>query len=342
MSENYDENRFRRSVLLPSGIWLLLCAAYISISVGWGNLFAFLPLEIAVLLLSMVLPIFLFATWHVLSKADAQAADVADELDRQGERIEEMYQALSTISETQQSGSLSASDMAALLAMPNDLRNMKTGQTDGLETLNETLKQSRLVGGEDMQTVQALPERIAGLIEGQSRSIQGLTGKMDDLVRHQESGEGQIDFGEIRQQTALVGLITFVLNDINVSTTRLLVKLMEKEERSREEIRDFIMGLSNAYAMGDRGVFVSVMQHQLANNQERVVLLQSLAEGSSDVAADLSKIMRESKEVFSLIGQFGEENIVTALFDERTLRALNSILESHFSQEGSAIKFTVS
>lgn len=343
MSDLFYENRFKRAVALPSGVWLVLCAVYITVSVGWGNLFSFLPLEIAVLFLSMILPVFLFAVWYSLSTGQSRSSYLLEELQIQGTRIDEIAANLDKLKEG--AGGLSDSDMAALLAMPNDIRSLKAAQEQGLESVekvNEAVKQNRLVGIDDMQVVRGLPERISGLVETQSRSIQGLSVKLEEVANNQAGGQGRIDFSEIRQQTALGGLLAFVLNDINVSTTRLLVKLMEKEERSREEIKDFVQGLVSAYSMGDRNVFISVLQHQLANSQERVVLLQTMAEGSPEVSADISKIIRESKEIFSLVGQFADDNILATVFDDKILKALNGVLESHFTQDGTAIKFTVS
>ncbi|MEE8392966.1 MAG: hypothetical protein V3R66_01375 [Rhodospirillales bacterium] len=200
----------------------------------------------------------------------------------------------------------------------------------------EAIRESWPFSTGDIETLKAIPRDMTNAIEAQHGGIKDITDKLNEVLRNEVGTTGNIDFGDIRQQTALMGLITLVLNDINVSVTRLLVRLMEEEGRSKEEIMELIYGLINAYSAGDRDVFLYVLNHQLANSPERIGSLQSLSGKSSEVSRDLSRVQREAKEIISLIGRVGEDDIVGITFDGGALMALNDVLEPHFNLDGTA------
>lgn len=340
MRELFASSLFRRSVVAPGGVWFFLCIIYIYRTVGWGSLYDLLPYEIAGILLAIVMPIFFLILWFHLTTGQESSSWMTDEIHRQGQLIDEIQQNMDSLSESLgDSGKWSASDIAMLLQMPKDIVNLKDSQATGIDSLVEKLDQTTSTLRQDLLAV--IPTDMASILDGQRKGIQDISNGLDQVLRIQGEAKSQIDFSEIRQQTALTGLINFVLNDINVSATRMLVKLMEAEERSRDEIRDFIQGLVNAYSVGDRSVFISVLQHQLAGNEERIAVLQGLSGAAPEVAADLSKIIKGAREISSMIEQFSEENMATILFDDATLRKLCGALEPHFSTDGAAIKFTV-
>jgi hypothetical protein len=343
----FGNRLFLRIVVGPSAIWMLLCMMYVSNSIGWGLIFYLLPHEVAIMVTTFVLPVFLLVLWFFLATGQAHEAWSSDEIERQGELLDEVQQTLESLSQSLAgSAKFTSGDMQVLRNIPNDIANLKVSNAssiDGIvkriEQITDKIGDGKLAGSAD---IKAISDNVAGLLETQGKETRDITIAVDQLLRNQNERKGLIDFSEIRQQTALLGLINFALNDMNVCATRLLVRLMEHEERQRDEIRDFIQGLVNAYSVGDRSVFFSVLHHQLAKNKERVVSLQTLAENAPEIAADLSKIIRGIKEITSMIEQFTRDNIATVLFDDTILRSLAGVLEPHFTLDGNPVRISVS
>lgn len=269
------DRRLLTIVVIPSFLWLFVCATYISGYVGWDNMFASLPHEIAAIILSIVTPVVLFAILFIAFSKGTENDGLGDDVRLQGSLIE----------------------------------NLSTKIDNVIEVMLEN-RESHIAG------------------------IENITDKLTSALRSEEEKAGKIGPADISQQTALLGLLNVVLNDINVSVTRLLVRLMEKEGRSKEEAKEFIQGLVNAYSVGDRDVFFAVLRHQLANNPERIVSLQALSSEFPNVSRDLSKIIRESTEIVSLIGRFDDDDIIRVLFDDTALRTLSEVLEPHFNENG--------
>jgi hypothetical protein len=328
MRQIYYDKRFWMAFVAPAGLWLVVCGLYINSSVGWSNLSEFLPFEMAVLALGVILPIVLLALWFSISMVVAYLSSMSTDVERQGELVDGLWQELNPALETLRgSGNFSAESLAALLDLPGNAISAKENQNLVMDNL---IRKLDLVAETSNAGAESLKNNISSVLDG-------LSVRMDAVLSNQDEQKAGGAFNEIRQQTALLGLISVVLNDINVSATRVLVQLMRKEERSNEEIREFVQGLVSAYSVGDRSVFFSVLQHQLADNAERISILQVLAGESQEVADDLSKIIMETKEITSMIKKFNNENIITILFDDSVLRTLNNVLEPHFNRDGTAI-----
>lgn len=312
MRNVFNRKRFHLTVTAPSILWVLICFVFISVSVGWDNLFYFMPHEIAAIILSIAAPVFLFGVLFTVSRMASNEDVFAQEIHRHRSLIEKLLEKIDRAVEAMRKNwQFNADDINALKAMPGDL----TGAIEALK---------------------AIPEDITSAFEAQNTGIEDITNKLTAVLRDEEEKARKIDHRDISRQTALMGMINVVLNDISVSVTRLLVRLMEKEGRSTEEIREYIQGLLYAFSTGDKGAFFRVLHYWLANNPKRIESLKLLAAESSVVSRDLSKILREMKEVISLVGRYDQNDIVKTFFNDNALWELNEVLEPHFREDGTA------
>lgn len=260
------ENRFLATVSALSILWALIYLLFVSVFVGWGNLFDFLFYEIAVIFLSFVAPVLiLVAIWiNFVTAWDNQS--IAEEIRSRGELIGDLSKKI---------------DQIAALTI-------------------------------DM---------------GQGREV---------FRRGRQEKETQDDSGEIGRQAALLGLLNAVLTDISLSSTRIFVRLAEMEGRSREEIKFQIQGLMGAYSAGDKEVFIRALHQGLAKNPEGIDFLRSHAGPSSGVSRDVSKVLRETGEIESIIARGEKGGIVESLFEDNAMRSLKEVLEPHFNLDGTA------
>ena len=121
-----------------------------------------------------------------------------------------------------------------------------------------------------------------------------------------------------------------------MATTQILVLLLQKERRARKDIKDFVGGLVEAYTTGDRNVFFRVLQRQLTDVPSRVKTLQTLSTDSPELRNNISKVLREVREIMSLVGRCDRDNLVRIIFEEGELRALQQELSRHFEEDGTA------
>ena len=163
--------------------------------------------------------------------------------------------------------------------------------------------------------------------------------KLTATIQGEQAGAGK--WGgpgpdDISQKTALMGLVNIVLNDLSVSSTRILVRLLELENLAKDEIKNLIQGLIGAYSAGDKVVFFRILHKRLTARPEWVETLRSQADEGSALSHDLSRILRGSEEVASLIDRCDEGDIIGIIFDNNDLAALRDILASHFDADGTA------
>ncbi len=279
------DNRFQSTVAAPTVGWLVLFGMFISLGVGWDNLFDLLPHEIAGVFLTFFMPILFFIVIYFVAGTAADVRRAANDSRRHGELI----RALSDM------GGLSGGAAEANDGWLADALDAQKSATD------------------------AINDKLTAYIEDQRAAAE------------KPDGQGP---GDISRKTALMGLVNIVMNDLSVSSTRILVRLLELEKLSKEGIKDLIQGLIGAYSAGDKDVFFRILHQRLAAKTEWVEALRSHAGESSAVSGDLSRILRGSKEVLSLVEQCDEGDIIGIIFDDKDLKALRDILESHFDEDG--------
>ena len=87
---------------------------------------------------------------------------------------------------------------------------------------------------------------------------------------------------------------------------------------------------------GDKDVFFRILHQRLSAQPEWLEALRSQVGESLAVSNDLSRILRGSKEIVSLVKQCDEDDIIGILFDGNDLRVLGDIMGYHFNEDGTA------
>lgn len=262
MRNALTENRFLATLAALSILWALIYLLFVSVFVGWGNLFDFLFYEIAVIFLSFVAPVLIFL---VICINFIRAAD-------------------------------------------NKL----------------IVEEIRSCGG----LIAALSKKID--------QIAATVGENSERVGDTQEKKRQDNSRETGRQAALWGLLNAVLTDISLSSTRIFVRLAEMEGRSREEIKRHIQELMSAYSAGDRDVFIRALHRGLARNPHGMDFLRAAAGRSSGVCRDVSKVLRETGEIQSIIARSEQGGIVQSIFEHNAMHSLKEVLEPHFNLDGSA------
>ncbi len=294
-------NLFQFTVTAPTVLWLILFGLFISFGVGWDNLFDLLPHEIGAVFLSFIAPILFFIVIYIVVGTAKEVRQVADDSHHHGELIR------------------------ALL--------VKTGPSGGAAERDDQWLADAL----DAQKSAA--DAMTDIVNAHRALSEDINDKLTAYIQGEQAGAGKSGGpgpDDISQTTALMGLVNIVLNDLSVSSTRILVRLLELENLSKEEIKDLMQGLIGAYSAGDKDVFFRILHQQLAAKPECVDTLRSHTGEGSAVSRDLSRILRGSKEVFSLVERCDEGDIIGIVFDNNDLKALRDILASHFVADGTA------
>jgi hypothetical protein len=308
MRELFASRRFVQGVLIPWVVWMLFWLAYL---IG-SSAFEFTPIEQLILVCGLILPVCLLFFGFSLYGWKQQAAAITRQLCEQGNSTQASRRSIDSILDIlHEAPAQTERDIRTISQLAEDMATLKASHKADFDALKQQLAEGPL----------------AGIAENFGAELAGLGERLDVVVQNQADRKGNIDFSEISQQTALAGLMNFVLGDVNVCATRVLVQLMEKEQRPHSEIRDFIQRLSGAYAAGDRNVFFSVLLTQLDGNDERFILLQSLIQEIPSVASDISKITREGKEVLAMTKLLEPQDMAAILFDDTHLSDLVHILE---------------
>ena len=296
-----QENRFQFIVAALTVLWIIFFGIFISYGVGWGNLFDLLPHEIGAVFLTFVAPILFLIVIYIAVGTAEEVRRVADDSRRQGVLIRAL------LDETGPSGGAAKRD-------DQWLDDALGAQKSATAAMTDILNANRALS-EDIN------DKLTAYIQGELAGA----GKSD--------GPGPAD---ISQTTALMVLVNIVLNDLSVSSTRILVRLLELENLSKEEIKDLMQGLIGAYSAGDKDVFFRILHIRLAAQPEWIDTLRSIAGESSAISRDLSRILKGSKEVLSQVERSNGGDIIGIIFNDNDLKALRDILASNFDSEGIA------
>ncbi|MEE9545635.1 MAG: hypothetical protein V3V55_08625 [Rhodospirillales bacterium] len=289
-----------RSANALSIVWVLICLGYISYNVGWENLSYLLPHEIAGMVLGIISPVFIFIILSFVSKVARNERKVAEEMLRHGDLIKDISGKIGKIAD-------------------------------------ETRKNGKFLI-EDLEAHKAISGDVVNAIESQNAGMEDITNKLSMVIKSDQKKLERIDPKDVNQLSALVGLINMALTDISVSATQLLVQLMEEGQRDKREIKEFVSGLVDAYSTGDKNVFFRALKQQLADNPTRVKALQSLSGSSPEVRRDIAKILKEMREIISLVNRCDKDNLIRIVFEGGDVWALHEALKPHFKMDGTAAK----
>jgi hypothetical protein len=300
MKTDLNVKHILRSANVRSIVWVLICLVYISYNVGWENLLYLMPHEIAAMVIGIISPIFIFIILSFISKAAGNERKAAEEMLRHGDLIKDI------------SGKIG-------------------------EITNETRENGKFLIKE-LEARKAISGEVVNAIENQNTGMEDIANKLSVVIKSDREKLDRIDPKDVNQLSALIGLINMVLADISVSATQLLVQLMEEGRRDKREIKEFVSGLVEAYSTGDKNVFFRALKQQLADNPTRVKALQSLSGSSPEVRRDIARILKEMREIITLVNRCDKDNLIRIVFEGGDVWALHEVLKPHFKMDGTAAK----
>ncbi len=300
MKTDFNKITILRSANVRSIVWVLICLVYISYNVGWENLLYFMPHEIAAMVIGIISPIFIFIILSFISKAARNERKAAEEMLRHGDLIKGI------------SGKIG-------------------------EIANETRENGKFLI-EELEARKAISRDVVNAIENQNAGMEDIANKLSMVIKSDREKLDRINPKDVNQLSALIGLINMVLADISVSATQLLVQLMEEGRRDKREIKEFVSGLVEAYSTGDKNVFFRALKQQLADNPTRVKALQSLSGSSPEVRRDIARILKEMREIITLVTRCDKDNLIRIVFEGGDVWALHEVLKPHFKMDGTAAK----
>ncbi|HIJ62805.1 MAG TPA: hypothetical protein HPQ04_08960 [Rhodospirillaceae bacterium] len=138
----------------------------------------------------------------------------------------------------------------------------------------------------------------------------------------------------IDRMHALAEVLAFALNDLSMTATQLLTELLDEVHGDKDGTRTFISTLTNAYFAGDKNVFFRSLAREVAASAET---LTQIAGESDVVRQQISKVLREAREVKSLVGSCDPNDLVRIVFEDGDLWDMEKALSEHFSPEGDIV-----
>ncbi len=138
----------------------------------------------------------------------------------------------------------------------------------------------------------------------------------------------------IDRMRALAEILGLALNDLSMTATQVLTEHLNAAHGDKEGTRKFITTLTTAYFAGDKNVFFRSLVHEVVNSAEQ---LRRCAADTDIVRQQISKILREAREIRALVSACDPNDLVRIVFEDGELWALEKALAEHFAIDGTAI-----
>ncbi|WP_237051444.1 liposome tubulation protein MamY [Magnetospirillum sp. ME-1] len=138
----------------------------------------------------------------------------------------------------------------------------------------------------------------------------------------------------IDRMRALAEVLGLALNDLSMTATQVLTEHLNAAHGDRDGTRKFISTLTTAYFAGDKNVFFRSLVQEAVNRSEQ---LRRCAEDTESVRQQISKILREAREIRSLVAACDPNDLVRIVFEDGELWALEKALAEHFLIDGSPV-----
>ncbi|MBF0248336.1 MAG: hypothetical protein HQL36_09750 [Alphaproteobacteria bacterium] len=303
MTNQFKDKTFATFVVLPSAAWIAASFYYINTELGWGNLMYLMPHEIAGVIMGVLLPVLVFAGVFIVRQSTIEARKAPEQLTKQSDLIDEISRKVDKVLESN--------------------KNL-IGVSDATQKLlSDSVAANR-----------AALENFSGVIQGQNSDMQAISDKLSVALQSEEERLQHIDDKNINQLTALVGLITVALTDLSVAATQVITKVMEEEGRDKDEVRDFVSGMVDVFSAGDKNVFFRALAKLLSGSDSHMAAMKRLAEGEADMRRDISKVLRETRQIIALVERCGEDNLIRIVFEGGDLWTLREVLQGDFNDDG--------
>ncbi len=292
-------------------LWLSLCVIYITVCSGWNNIFSLLPSEFFIVLLAIVFPIALLAIVAMIANIATNVGVVKSEI--------------AAIAKRDSGGGEAMAMLAQLFREHREVvaAQMKA-QVEGTAQLVQVTRDSRDGIVDELRSQRALSHEITQELSliAQNRAI----ATVKDTVAEPSQ--------RIDRMHALAEVLGFALNDLSMTATQLLTEILDAVHGDKEGTRKFIATVTSAYFAGDKNVFFRSLAREVANDSDR---LRELAGDAEVVRQQISKILREAKEIKSLVTACDPNDLVRIVFEDGELWAMEKALAEHFNTDGTPI-----
>ena len=289
-------------------LWVAFCAIYLTTYNGWNNIFSLLPHEFFIILVTIAFPIILLVFLAVMAKIATNVEDLKSEMTSLAQQDRQRQDNTDLLTELLQEHHKA---ITALLA----------AQAEATAQIVQVTRDSRdgIVAELRSQTVISteMNKGLSVIAENQSAAPVG------DPV----GGTAQ----RIERMHALAEVLGFALNDLSMTATQLLTELLDSAHGDKDATRKFIATLTNAYFAGDKNVFFRCLAKEVTTNPDT---LQQIADDNDQVRQQISKVLREAREVESLVNACDPNDLVRIVFEDGDLWAMEKALAKKFSVDG--------
>ncbi|CAA7623208.1 Methyl-accepting chemotaxis protein [Magnetospirillum sp. LM-5] len=353
-------NSASRAALVGAVVWSALSVIYLTVFIGWNNLFTILPHEFFIVLLSIALPIGLTILLLMLSrivksvdslKSEVTAlsrSDVSSESSviRLADLFREHREAIAAQVAAQVETTAQFVQIGRALAAP------ASGATDDAMTLLAQLfREHREAVATQLeaqveataQLVQVTRDSRDGIVDelrSQRALSQEITQELSQIAQSRSvapmaAAPGLDPSQRIDRMRALAEVLGLALNDLSMTATQVLTEHLNAALGDRDGTRKFISTLTNAYFAGDKNVFFRSLVQEAVNRSEQ---LRQCAADTESIRQQISKILREAREIRSLVAACDPNDLVRIVFEDGELWALEKALTEHFLIDGTPIR----
>ncbi len=342
--------------------WLVLSVVYITIFNGWKNVFTMLPHEFFIVLLAITLPIALMVLIVLLARIVSSVDTMKSEITALSQRDVASEGAVTMLADLfREHREAIAAQVAAqveataqLVQMNQDVRALAAprhdaGTDDSMALLAQLFREHReAVAGQleaqvsaTAQLVQVTRDSSDGIVD-ELRSQRVLSQEITQELSHIAQSRSVapttapvLDPSQrIDRMRALAEVLGLALNDLSMTATQLLTEHLNAALGDREGTRKFIASLTNAYFSGDKNVFFRSLVHEAVSRPDQ---LRQCAADAENVRQQISKILREAREIRSLVAACDPNDLVRIVFEDGELWGLEKALAEHFHIDGTPI-----
>ncbi|AVM72900.1 liposome tubulation protein MamY [Magnetospirillum gryphiswaldense] len=351
-----------RIVYVGSFSWAVLSLLFVTAFSGWNNIFSMLPHEIFILVLTISLPIALIVLIFMLSQIVRTVESVKSEISTLSQRDPVSEEAVTMLADLfREHRDAVAAQVAAqveataqLVQINQDNRALAapspdSGDENPLALLAQMFREYRETVTAQLeaqisattQLVEASRDSRDGIVD-ELRSQRVLSQEITQELSHIAQSRNVVPVAEpgldpsqrIDRMRALAEVLGLALNDLSMTATQLLSEHLNAAHGDREGTQKFISTLTNAYFAGDKNVFFRSLVSEVVNHSDQ---LQQCAIGAENVRQQISKILREAREIRSLVSACDPNDLVRIVFEDGELWALEKALAEHFLIDGTPI-----
>ncbi|RAU22740.1 chemotaxis protein [Paramagnetospirillum kuznetsovii] len=352
-------NPASRTALIGAIIWTALSIVYLTIFNGWKNLFTMLPHEFFIVLLSIALPIGLTVLILMLSRivksVDTLKSEVTN-LSRNDVPSEGSVALLADLLREHRTAIAAQAEATAdLVRLNQDGRALAapaqtSGTDDAMTLLAQLFREHREAVAAQLeaqasataQLVQVTRDSRDGIVDelrSQRVLSQEITQELSQIAQSRNvapvpPAPGLDPSQRIDRMRALAEVLGLALNDLSMTATQVLTQHLNAAHGDRDGTRKFISTLTTAYFAGDKNVFFRSLAQEAVNRPEQ---LRRCAEDTDNIRQQISKILREAREIRSLVAACDPNDLVRIVFEDGELWALEKALTEHFLIDGSPV-----